>query len=540
MVKAFVRQLGAQPGVQLNPLRDLSEGFAPDQSDQVFAVPMRSKRGRIDRPFLVNAGNALRRLGSGESIRASALNEALVQVNEALNNGAAAAVVHRLTTAGASLSYIVVTADAGTGNLTFSVSASLPGTAYLMAIRHMDCFADGIRVEVHADALMMNGAQVDATSVTVQLRDPVDGEILFSVTGSLNAAALDDFGRSLYLPSVASQLDENESVQFVVPPGGTIRVGSNAYGRDSNGLDRTAQSAVLSYFLEGSTGYMAADYTLARTRLAETTLQFDYIASGGSQSTALLAQMAQLAYDTGRQFRFDVAGTLLPDQAIAFVNQLAIDSHYCAAFWAPIQSDDALNGGRAVIGTAAYNIARACARNAVTNAQGLAAKNRPIAGRGHPINRTGIRQLVMPTQADLSNLANAHINPVLFERFDGGGQYVFADSLTLARTNSSFRKLIAVSDMSTDLDNRITEFLRGVIHLPISEATRKARDYMQALFESAQGAGWLVPSADLDGAAFRYTVEPNRQSPEDRIDAAYALRYDGTTRQIFATQSIVR
>lgn len=540
MAKAFVRQLGAQPGVQLNPLRDLSEGFAPDQSDQVFAIPMRSKRGRIDRPFVVNGSNVLRRLGSGESIRANALNEALAQVNEALNRGAAAAVVHRLTTSAATLNFIIVTADPITGNLTYTTAANLPGTAYLMAIRHMDCYGDGIRVEIHADAVLSSGAQVDASVVTVRLRDPIDNEVLFSVTGSLDAAAIDDFGRSFYLPSVASQFDESESVQFTVPPAGTIRVGSNAYGRDSNAVDRVATSGVLAYFFEGGTGYQAADYALARTRLAETTFQFDYIASGGSQSTALLAQMVQLAFDTGRQFRFDVAGTLTPDQAVTFVNQLSIDSHYCAAFWAPLQSDDALNGGRAMIGTAAFNIARACARNAITNAQGFAEKNRPIAGRANPLNRTGIRQLMMPSQADLSSLASAHINPVLFERFDGGGQYVFTDSLTLARTNSSFRKLIAVADMSADLDDRVTDFARGVIHQPIATAVRQISDYLQGLFESAQGAGWLVPSADLDGAAFRFTVAPNQQSPEDRIDVAYALRYDGTTRQIFVTQSIVR
>lgn len=540
MAKAFVRQLGAQPGVQLNPLRDLSAGFAPGRSDQVFGIAMRSKRGRIDRAFAVNAGTALRRLGSGESIRANALNEALAQVYEALNRGAAGAVVHRLTTTSATLNYIIVTADATSGDLSFSTSATIPGTPHFLAIRHLDCFGDGIRVEIHADAVQVSGVPADARVITLNLRDPVDNELLFSVTGSLDAAALDDFGRSYYLPSVASQYDEEESVQITVPSTSAVKVGSNAYGRDVNSIDKYARSAVLTYFVEGGTGYQAADYTLARTRLAETPLQFEYIASGGSQSTALLAQMVQLAFDTGRQFRFDVSGALTADQAITFVNQLSIDSHYCHAFWAPLLCDDALNGGKAMIGTAAFNIARACLRNADTNAQGLARKNEPIAGRAHPLTRTGVRQLVMPSQADLSNLAVAHINPVLFETFEEGGLYVFSDSLTLAKTNASFRKLIAVSDMSSDIDNRVTRFARGVIQLPVSTAIRRISDYLQGLFEAAQGAGWLVPSDDLDGAAFRYEVSPNRQNPEDRIDIAYALRYDGTTRQIFVTQSIVR
>ena len=79
----FKRQLGAESGVQLNPLRDNSELPAGNNSDQIFAIAMRATRGRIDKAFAVNSGNAKMRLGKGESIRVSSLNEAWVQVIEA-------------------------------------------------------------------------------------------------------------------------------------------------------------------------------------------------------------------------------------------------------------------------------------------------------------------------------------------------------------------------------------------------------------------------------------------------------------------------
>src|SRR5437764_5215152 len=98
MFYPHTRQLGAQPGVQLNPLRDNTDGFAADASDQVAALVGRFKRGRIDAPFKVNRGNRLAVLGSPESIRISALNEAYVAVAEALDAGASEMVLARLVT----------------------------------------------------------------------------------------------------------------------------------------------------------------------------------------------------------------------------------------------------------------------------------------------------------------------------------------------------------------------------------------------------------------------------------------------------------
>ena len=45
MTVAFVRQLGSEPGVQLNPLRDASEVPSTDNADQVFGIMMRATRG---------------------------------------------------------------------------------------------------------------------------------------------------------------------------------------------------------------------------------------------------------------------------------------------------------------------------------------------------------------------------------------------------------------------------------------------------------------------------------------------------------------
>jgi hypothetical protein len=135
MSTAFVRQLGSESGVQLNPLRDNSEIPTTDNSDQVFGIMMRATRGRIDKPFAVDRGNVFKKLGSGEQVRLSALNEAWVHVVEALNKGAYQAIVQRLSTSAAVIKYAVVAAEmsedetpAPTGNFTFTVSENLPAT----------------------------------------------------------------------------------------------------------------------------------------------------------------------------------------------------------------------------------------------------------------------------------------------------------------------------------------------------------------------------------------------------------------------------
>src|SRR3569623_1253803 len=111
MTSPFTRQLGSQPGTQLNPVRATSDGFVANNADQVFAMPMRASRGRIDQPFKVNRGNFERKLGGRESIRLNALNEAKVQCYEALNGGGALeAVIHRMSKGGsAKLQYLVAT-----------------------------------------------------------------------------------------------------------------------------------------------------------------------------------------------------------------------------------------------------------------------------------------------------------------------------------------------------------------------------------------------------------------------------------------------
>lgn len=618
MTAAFTRQLGAESGIQLNPLRDNSEIPTSDNSDQLFGIMMRATRGRIDKAFKVNRGNVFKKLGKGEQTRVSALNEAWVHVVEALNNGAYEAVISRLITPSSVIKYLVAShgsgatftvtvttgalvsvavSAAGTGYtvdqplaitgvgtgatakvgsvnasggiltvvvtaggtgyvqvsttatianpVSFYTSTTLPTVPFVIAVKHLECFNDGIKLEFRADEKRVSGANAANSVITMVLKDPAGVE-LFAFTGSLVSGALDDFGNSAFLPDIVA--NQTDAVEVSVGTITSIPTDSPAYGYSAtSGQANWGRSDTLICFTEGGTAYSTQDYISAREKLQFTPHNYAYISSGGSQSAALMAQLAQLAFDTNRQLRFDIDGSLTVSAAITFSEQLNMGAsqtaHLMHAFWSPLKSDDPTGvNGRGHFGVATLNIAYACRRNAQVNSLGFAPKNFPIAGREWPINRTNMIQVTTPKDYEKNALARAKINPCLFEVYTGGGRYVFFDSLTSALVDSSLKKLIAVADMSTTIDNMVTNYGRDVLQLPMEIGVRRMRDFLQYTFEGAQASGWLVPSADpfMDGKAFKFVVAPNSVRPYDTMDVNYWLRYDGTVRQIFVTQTLTK
>jgi hypothetical protein len=478
-------------------------------------------------------------------MRLSALNEAWVHVVEAVNKGAYQAIVQRLAPSTAAIKWAVVTVAAD--GYVFSVSDEQPAGPFLLAVKHLECHNDGITLEFRADSVQQAGVDVGNDKLTLRLRD-VDGNLLYEFYGSLDPDSKDDYGNSNYLPDVAhSQTDAVELQVGVTGTSAVIEPDSDAYGYDDYGRQQWAKSGVMVCFSEGGTAYTTQDYVNARVNLQYTPFDYAYISAGGSQSPALLAQLAQLAFDTNRQLRFDVPGNLSPDAAAAFVSQLNMGAsptaHLFHAFWAPLKSDDPTGvNPKGYFGTATLNIAYACLRNAAKNAKGFAPKNYPIAGRNWPIQRTGIVQTYALQDQEKNALARVKINPVIYETYTGGGRYVFFDSLTCALVEESLRKLIAVADMSTSIDDAVTRAAKDNLQQPMDVAVKKTQDFLKDLFKDALASGWIVPSSEpeMGGQAALYDVRPNAQRPYDDMDVLYWVRYVGTNRRTFVTQTLSR
>lgn len=537
--RPFTRQLGFQPGVQLNPLADNTDGAVPDNSDQVFAAIARLSRGRIDRPFTVNRSNFLNRLGAPESLRLNAQNEPKLQIYEGLNNGGYQAVVQRLVHSDAAKLFAV--ADMDSAVTTYGVAASIPSTNWSLAVMDHACHNDGIIISVHADSTPLGGSPVPNKLITLRVYDS-QGSLRFEFEGSVDPAAKDDFGASLYLPDVVSLITDTIEVSVSAEfSAAGVLITSDAYGRGTDGRDKWAKSGTLVCFTEGATTYDAADYDRCIDALRNTTEPFGYMITGGTQVTLLMTKLIALAVEINVPIKVDLNGKLAPAAAIAQAQSLGIDTHYAHVYWAPIEADDPINGGRAVWGASGLNVGLSCARNALVNGKGFAPKNKPIAGAAHNVARSGIRQIYKPSEQELSDLAKAQINPVAYEIYSGGGRYVFTDSLTAAKTRVSYKKLISVAEMSSSLDGWISTYSKELLQLPMSEFVKRMNAFLDILLNDAQASGWLVPSKNLDGnAAFAYQVKKSDVRPADLALIEYWTSFDGVARQVIVQQTLTR
>ncbi|WP_428383787.1 hypothetical protein [Nevskia ramosa] len=509
--------------------------------DQIFAVIGRFQRGRIDRAFLVDRSTLRRKLGVNQPIRLSLLNEAYEQVSESLANGSYQGAIYRLSTSAAAIKWAVwdASAAAGTAGTSWTVSTAAPTASYHIAIRHLECFNDGIVYDVAAAEKLDNSlAQVAGDMVTVRAFDPANGQVIMNVTGSLSPTATDEFGETIYLPDKVASLFPDWEV--IVLNGATVPTASPAYGLDANGSQKVTRSATLAVFVEGSTTYANTDYDRAIAALQYSPLDFGYLISAGSRAPALLTRMAALGYAMNRHVKIDVPGEFTPAQAKTWQQQLQIDSEFVSFLWAPLIAD-LPSGGKGTIGTSGLHAGYSARRNAVRDQNGFAAKNSPVAGRNWPVNRSSIRQLYTPTEQELSMLADTKIIPVIFDRYNGGGQYVFADVLTSRKVQNSVLKLTSVAEMKSDLDEAITRQAKEYSFLPIATFISRMEAYLDALLTGAKTAGWLIPSKNLDGnAAFAYTVERSNISPADKVLIRYYTSYDGVARQVEVTQVLTR
>lgn len=536
MTVPFTRKLGARSGIQLNPIIDGTERFVGGNADQTVAIVGKFERGRIDRAFRVNRNDLYRKLGTPSSLRVSLLNEAFVQLYESFQAGTYEAVVYRLHDAATVVNkYVTVALDelhVSSWSLDLDFEATPIGG--VLAVKHLECFNDGIIVEINAVKKQVDNSDVAATDVKVRLKDK-DGTLLFGeFEGSLLDTAKDEFGKSTYIVDVIqAQTDLVEVIVFAT----SVHKLADFYGVDTSGRDKWSSSGLVKPFTEGSSTYDNTDLDAACSALKYGDHEFGMIIGGGTQDENLLSRLLALGIDINKQFLWDVPGDLSPDDAIIFYNNISVDSHYSQCYWSPLLHTDPVNGGKAHIGKSGQNAGMRCARNAITDANGFAPKNFVVAGKKYPITSTGIKQTYTPSEFELDRLAKARINPVIFIKYNTGSRYVFADSLTGAKTEAD-RKLIAVADMSSQIDDWVAAFAQEALQQPMKFAVKQTQDFLQQLLDGAQTANWLTPSDTLDGRAFVGEVKPNAQRPSDRMDVSYWNHYDGTVRAIYVQQTI--
>lgn len=540
MATAFTRALGFEAGVQLNPTVDKSEGYAGNTvAEQSVGVVSRLTRGPMDTAFAVYSSNVRAVTGNPRPFF-----DDHGQLVEMLSRGAKCVIVSRVVGENAKNQWVVIREPSSKGDnwgYEFALSDTLPEDEFMLAFKHLGCFSDGVKVSLSAKEVRNDSdVKQDTDDLMFKLLDK-SGTMILGLYGSLDKEHVDDFGLPSNLQTIADKFNPND-IQIVL---GTQKVSkdSAAYGFDSNGLQKTQVSALLFPFKEGDIDSLTAtEYEKAVKRLEDTTLDYTYISSLGSDALSLLSKLVILGEKKNIQTIIDVKNDLTPKQAIAWKKQLGTISHLVDFYWHPVVCNDP-NGisGRVMYGAGAYQAAKRCGRNAAINQLGFAMKEQPIAGRQFPLQRVAMKQLYKPSQDELSDLADAGINPVIFTSFANGGAYIFADVVTASGKKSSYLNLTNSVEITTSLERDVAAMAKdSFMYGPMQKAIKLAQAMVKQHLENAEKSGWLVKSDELGGNAFTIRIEPSAQRPADTMVINLQMRVEGCVRQVFITNEVTR
>lgn len=564
----FERQIGEQSGIQLNPTVDRTDGVA-GFGDQTAAIVGSFSRGRIDKPFWVDNQTLRARLGAAASLNKSLLNEAYLHIYEALQNGAQQVLVSRLVRETVTNDYVVIQVDAAASQVQdengvnildslgatitvnntaiISTNASLTGFTGELAIafKLLDGINEGFTVRANFDVYddvdaygVDNVLNPKSLRITIEILDKTSLQVLYRAVGAVHPESVDEFNQTRYIGDLASDV-------FVFTAGNLAdatyqeAVEDSTMGVLADGTRLFIRQSV-DPFNHINTTYTNSELDTAINALRYTNEDFGYIMGGGTQSEPLLTRLIALSYNAETLLAIDVPSDKTEEEAITWVTALNIDNFLISCYWTPLKCTEVLNGGKQSWGSSGAQIGLRCNRNARINSLGFAPKNNPIAGKDWPLPRSGITQLRTPSANQLSNLAKAKINPVILDKFSDGSRYTFRDSLTMARTLISKRKLITTAEMSAHMNQMVVRGIKDNLQKGMTVAIARSRAFIERLCQNAEASGWLVPSRDplMLGLSFAIELMPNESRPNDWMDVRFYVSFDGVARVAIIEQTI--
>ena len=319
MTIPFSRSIDKRSGVQLNYIDDQSEMPSVSTVAHNMAIAGRFARGRVDKVFAVSRNKLKRVLGAPQSLSVSALGESYVHIHEALKKGTVQAIVSRLVSSDATNKLMVATATVTPEAAVWALVDETVGATggFLIAIKHLECFSEGVKAEIHADAATDDeGAPAPSKIIVLQLRDVnTNAIVLGPYKGSLDPAALDEFGQSFYIGDIVAQSTDLLEVVEVAADA-SVPIACGFYGK-LDGKD-VYKSEALAYFTEGSTVYTTDDLDAALDRIKRSKPTFTYLCGGGTESLALISRLLDLGKAINKQVVWDIPGRFTPAAAITF------------------------------------------------------------------------------------------------------------------------------------------------------------------------------------------------------------------------------
>lgn len=534
MQNPYQRQLiGQQTGVQLNFPVDKTDRMLPGLGDSILGTVGKFNRGRIDRPFFVPSDKLRRYLGTPQTVRLARSNEIYVQVYRAFATGAAGAVISRLHSDEAVNKWVVIGHGNGPEAVTLVEKVST-AKDFICAFRMEDCIDEGVFIEVarsreYEDYLNIRITERNKDS---EGKDTNEGDLLYEFEGSCLIDAKNEDGNTAYIGDVANTR-YGDNLKF------EAQFDTEVATLKPDDYTSVVKTTVEAYSDKGA--FVAKNYTDAVKSLGETALQYKIILVN-SPSVDLVQAMIELAPKINRKAKIDVpAGLPSAEAVINWVKQFNYKGDqgmFIEFLWSPVSLDDPLGvSGNMEFGSSGTNVGYWIARNAVTNSFGLPKLNQPIGGKDFMLTGSRMNQLISLSDTDKASLAAARVNPVQLVEYHDGSGFVWIDAQTGAKKNG-ITKLASASDIVIWITDIVGRYGKSLEIKPMTEAIELMSRYLKKYLPNCETSKWLTPSVSLGGRSFQFSVAPNEQYPDDRMDVTMDLAVDGVVRQIHISTNV--
>lgn len=423
---------------------------------------------------------------------------------------------------------------------------TLPNDMVMIAAFKMkDYILDGYTVQVNFDAYNDAVITKDSIRLNIDIIDNVDGSTLYSISGAIEPSSVDESGNTRYIGDIAELFNDVFEIYEGVYPDNNKPSLENTLNAstDVNGRPIYYELSITPTTIVNEVPYGDSAYEYSHLKLMDTTEQFEYLMSVGTQSVGLIERLALISKERGVVFNLDVPSDLSIDDAVTWMGQFVFDpkyDHLIRRLHCPQKARNMLTNGMSMWGSSGFYTGLHCARNAIKNGYGLPAMNAPIAGESARLTRTMMRQAVVVNDVAKRKLAKARIIPVIREVYETGNWVVFFDSLSGNSKDNSFLKLASVGEMSNYLDRRIATRAKTALQNPMPVAIEQMTTFIDALLEAAKTSGWLQNSADLGGNAYEFSVTASIAEPQDVMVIVFDACYVGVNRKTTITQTVKR
>lgn len=396
----------------------------------------------------------------------------------------------------------------------------------------------GADVELEV-AFTQKSSVISAATVLMSLawRDAINGDIIYSVSGTLTDN-VDDFAGIL---NAAHATGYFNSFDITVSPAFATDVVTSVAWNAINGLNR----AKFSLALPDEVATANTDTLYKSLVMAEPSPSYLMTAFDGD--VTVFAELLRAAQKLNIPLLVELDPTLTNAQAIAQASGLSANDHRVIVLMNPTKSrsDNSASLSAPKIYRYAFGslLGMLLLRNSNTTARGIPDIKQFVAGYNYPMQWRDIEMRKdFNWEADeqaQNDLAEAGINVVARERFDGGVRFVLTDVLTQYDKENSVLSLANSAEISMFIDNTLSQIAKR--HLLSNkesfkqDVSREAIEFLNAC--ASQGVGLLIPSSDL-GGYYDFDISDRPTRPHDAVNMRCGYRPVGTVRAVYLETSV--